>query len=42
MTVFLTGLICLIIGGIGGFGVGFLCYRNNKARIEDIEKTVKG
>lgn len=35
---FLTGLICFVVGAVGGFVAGFLVFRNNAAKISDAEK----
>ena len=37
----LTGVICFIIGAVGGFVAGLLVYRNNKGKAEDIEAKAK-
>lgn len=35
-------IVSFLIGVIVGGGIGFLVYRNNKKRLEELEKTLKG
>jgi hypothetical protein len=35
-----TFIVALIIGGILGFGVGFLAYRNNQKKLVDAEAKI--